>query len=171
MATFSLNKWPTGKNVKCAILYDECRLPRSKSIHVSCQHRPQQQTLLLWSSDILYHLPPFTTIHGILFVKLTSHQTNEEIMNSRRVHSFCPSRLERQLQCVTSQTAEPHRRPSLSVPDADPTERRRTSAEPAGGNCQTTQQSSRGSVAPFDRGCPSLSRQHLRSWDKFCSRH
>ena len=24
-----------------------------------------------WSSDILYHLPPFTTIHGILFVHFT----------------------------------------------------------------------------------------------------
>jgi len=24
-----------------------------------------------WSSDILYHLPPFTTIHGILFVHST----------------------------------------------------------------------------------------------------
>ena len=25
-----------------------------------------------WSTDILYHLPPFTTIHGILFVQFTS---------------------------------------------------------------------------------------------------
>jgi len=25
-----------------------------------------------WSSDILYHLPPFTTIHGNLFVQFTS---------------------------------------------------------------------------------------------------
>ena len=25
-----------------------------------------------WSSDILYHLPPFTTIHGFLFVQFTS---------------------------------------------------------------------------------------------------
>ena len=24
-----------------------------------------------WSSDILYHLPPFTTIHGVLFVHFT----------------------------------------------------------------------------------------------------
>jgi len=31
-----------------------------------------RQTHPSWSSDILYHLPPFTTIHGILFVRFTS---------------------------------------------------------------------------------------------------
>jgi len=98
-------------------------------------------------------------------------QTDKEIMNLRCAYSFCPSRSEWQLQCATRQIQKPRQRPSLSDPGVGPTELPQTEAESGGGNCQTIQWSSQGSVVPSDHGCPSLLRQHLRSWDKFCSRH